>query len=142
MASQWVFITLTTVFYGLFNIFTRAAGPKIGNILGPLLLEGFAALILLLFFLGRRWNGSIETATWSGVGFSLAAGFCAAAASLALFVVFSRGGELSLAGSFIMIGSTLLTVLCGFILFKEPLTAHRVAGIVLGLISLFLLKME
>ncbi len=142
MNSQWVFISLTTIFYGLFNIFTRAAGPKIGGILGPLLLEGFATALLLMFFLWRRFNGSVESATSLGVAFSMAAGFCAAAGSVAFFIVFSRGGQLSVAGSFVLIGSTLLTILGGFFFFKEPLSSTRAAGILLGLISLFLLRME
>jgi drug/metabolite transporter (DMT)-like permease len=142
MTSQWGFIYLTTIFFALFNIFTRAAGPKIGGVLGPLLLEGFAGILLLMFFLWRRWNGSVELATYRGVAFSLAAGFCAAAGSVAFFVVFSKGGQLSVAGSFVLIGSTFLTILCGFIVFKEPINAARVAGILLGLLSLFLLRMD
>jgi drug/metabolite transporter (DMT)-like permease len=142
MTSQWFFVLLTTLFFGLFNIFIRAAGPKIGGVLGPLLVEGFAAAILLLFFLWRRWNGSVEPVTFSGVAFSMAAGFCAAAGSIGFFTVFSRGGQLSAAGSFVLVGSTLLTILGGFILFKEPINTYRVVGIILGLISLFLLRID
>lgn len=142
MNSQWVFISLTTVFYGFFNIFIRAAGPKIGGILGPLLLEGFAMAILLIFFIWRKFNGSVESATSPGIVFSLAAGFCAAAGSVGFFMVFSKGAQLSVAGSFILIGSTMLTILGGFVLFKEPISASRFAGILLGLISLFLLRMD
>ncbi len=76
------------------------------------------------------------------MSFSLAAGFCAAAGSIGFFIVFSRGGQLSVAGSFVLIGSTMLTILGGFILFKEPINAHRVVGIILGLISLYLLRVE
>lgn len=138
MGSQWLFVLWTTLFFGFFNIFTRAAGPKIGGVLGPLLLEGFAAGLLLVFFLWRKWNGSLESATSLGVIYSLAAGFCAAAGSIGFFMVFSRGGTLSVAGSFILVGSALLTLLGGLILFKEPVNAARAAGILLGLISLFL----
>ena len=142
MNSQWFFVLLTTLFYGFFNIFIRAAGPKIGGVLGPLLLEGFAAAILLIFFLWRRFGGSVEPVTFPGVAFSLAAGFCAAAGSIGFFIVFSRGGMLSAAGSFVLIGSTLLTILGGFIFFKEPINAYRLVGIILGLVSLFLLRMD
>jgi drug/metabolite transporter (DMT)-like permease len=142
MSSPWFFALLTTLFFGFYNIFTKAAGPKIGGVLGPLLLESFAAVILLVFFLWRRSNGSVESSTLPGVAYSLAGGFCAAAGSICFFMVFSRGGLLSAAGSFVLIGSALLTIVGGFILFKEPLNAYRLAGIILGLISLFLLKME
>lgn len=142
MTSQWFFVLLTTFFFGFFNIFIRAAGPKIGGALGPLVVEGFAASILLIFFIWQRWNGSVEPATPLGVVFSMAAGFCAAAGSIGFFIVFSRGGMLSAAGSFVLIGSTLLTILAGFILFKEPVNAYRVVGIVLGLISLYLLRVN
>ncbi len=49
---------------------------------------------------------------------------------------------LSAAGSFVLIGSTLLSILAGFILFKEPVNAYRVVGIILGLISLYLLRVD
>lgn len=142
MSSTWVFVLFTTLFFGFFNIFIRAAGPRIGGVLGPLVVEGFAAGILLVFFLWRRYHGSLESATSLGVAFSMAAGFCAAAGSIGFFLVFSRGGMLSAAGSFVLIGSTLLTILGGFILFKEPINACRVVGILLGLISLYLLRVE
>lgn len=142
MNSTWVFVLLTTLFFGFFNIFIRAAGPRIGGVLGPLVVEGFAAAVLLLFFLWRKFNGSVESATGLGVAFSMAAGFCAAAGSIGFFIVFSRGGQLSVAGSFVLIGSTLLTILGGFILFKEPINSYRVVGLVLGLISLYLLRMD
>jgi drug/metabolite transporter (DMT)-like permease len=142
MNSTWLFVLLTTVSFGFFNIFIRAAGPKIGGILGPLVVEGFAAAVLLAFFLWRRLNGSPEAATSLGVAYSMAAGFCAAAGSIGFFIVFSRGGMLSVAGSFVLIGSTLLTILGGFILFKEPINTYRVVGIILGLISLYLLRVD
>lgn len=142
MTSPWFFVLLTTFFFGFFNIFIRAAGPKIGGLLGPLVVEGFAAAVLLAFFLWQRWNGSLETATFWGVVFSIAAGFCAAAGSIGFFIVFSRGGMLTAAGSFVLIGSTLLTILGGFIFFKEPVNAYRVVGILLGLISLYLLRVN
>ncbi len=142
MNSTWFFVFLTTLFFGFFNIFIRAAGPKIGAVLGPLVVEGFAAAALLVFFLWRRLNGSVETATLLGVGYSMAAGFCAAAGSIGFFIDFSRGGMLSAAGSFVLIGSTLLTILGGFIFFKEPVNSYRVVGILLGLISLYLLRLD
>jgi multidrug transporter EmrE-like cation transporter len=36
----------------------------------------------------------------------------------------------------------LLTILGGFILFKEPINTYRVVGIILGLISLYLLRVD
>src|SRR5579872_2438819 len=142
MNSTWFFVILTTLSFGFFNIFIRAAGPKIGGVLGPLVVEGFAGAVLLIFFFWRKFYGSVETATFLGVAFSMAAGFCAAAGSIGFFIVFSRGGELCMAGSFVLIGSTLLTILGGFILFKEPINAYRLVGIILGLISLYLLRMN
>jgi drug/metabolite transporter (DMT)-like permease len=140
MNSQWFFVLLTTFFFGFFNIFIRAAGPKIGGVLGPLLLEGFAAVLLLVFFIWRKINGSPETLTLPGVAYSLAAGFCAAAGSIGFFIVFSRGGMLTAVGSFVLVGSALLTILGGFILFKEPMNLYRIVGIALGLMSLYLLS--
>jgi len=142
MNSPWFFVLLTTIFFGFFNIFIRAAGPRIGGLLGPLVVEGFAAGILLVYFLWRKFNGSVESVTSLGLVFSMAAGFCAAAGSIGFFIVFSRGGMLSAAGSFVLIGSTLLTILGGFVIFKEPVNAYRVVGILLGLISLYLLRLD
>lgn len=142
MNSTWVFVLLTTVSFGFFNIFIRAAGPRIGGILGPLVVEGFATAVLLAFFIWLKLRGSAESVTSLGLAYSMAAGFCAAAGSIGFFIVFSRGGQLSAAGSFVLIGSTLLTILGGFILFKEPVNASRLVGILLGLVSLYLLSAD
>jgi transporter family protein len=138
--SSWSLIAIAAVLYGLHNVFTRAAGPRIDETLGALLLEGFAALIILGFTLYKRWQGGLGLVTREGVLWSLAAGLCVGLGTLAFFALFSRGGELSVAGPSVLVGGSLFMVLGGILLFGEAVSALRLLGIVLGLISLFLLR--
>ena len=140
MLNSWSLIALAAVFYGLHNIFTRAAGPQIDETVGSLLLEGFAALIILGFYLYKRAQGAVGPVSREGVLWSLAAGVCVGLGTLAFFALFARGGELSLAGPLVLVGGSLLMVLGGIFIFGEAVSGLRLLGIGLGLVSLFLLR--
>jgi uncharacterized membrane protein len=139
MSIPWL-LAVAAVFYGLHNVFTRAAGPRIDETLGALLLEGFAAAIILVFYLWRRWSGFGGPVTRAGVLYSLAGGACVGIGTLAYFAIFTRGGQLSQAGPFMLVGGTVVMTIAGIVLFGETLTVARGAGILLALISLALLR--
>ncbi len=138
MPSDWLPLALlTAVAYGLFNVFASRAAGKIGDCFGAGLLEGTAALVIFLFALATRAS---THATAAGVRWSLLSGVFAGIGTLAYVSMFRRGGGLTFAGPIAFCGSMVIMVAVGALIFHEPLSAKRAAGLLLGVISIALLK--
>jgi transporter family protein len=96
MAAWFWYAVVAAVLYGAHQIFTRMAAERIGEGLGGFIVEGNAALSILIYlaivWLGGRWNQE-----FSGAGFyySLLTGICVGAGTIAFFLLFQKGGPLS-----------------------------------------------
>jgi len=139
MPAWLLFAVLAAILYGFHQVFTKLAANGISDGLGALVVEGSAALTVLLYllFLGlTHWN---QRATPAGVGVSLLTGVCVGAGTVCFFILFQKGGPLS-AVPMILAGGAALMALTGIVVFKESLSLPKVLGIVLSLAGLFLLK--
>lgn len=139
MPAWLLFAVLAAILYGFHQVFTKLAAHGISDGLGALVVEGSAALTVLLYllFLGlTHWN---QRVTPAGVGFSLLTGVCVGAGTVCFFILFQKGGPLS-AVPMILAGGAALMALTGIVFFKESLSLPKLLGIVLSLAGLFLLK--
>jgi len=137
-SSSWLPLALVTAgAYGLFNVFASRAGGRISDAWGAGLLEGSAALLILVYALVTR---AAPQATPEGVRWSVLAGVFAGIGTLAYVAMFRRGGGLTFAGPVAFCGSMVVMVLVGVLVFKEPLTARRAMGLALGVLSIALLR--
>ena len=66
-------------------------------------------------------------------------GLCVGIGTTFFFLLFQKGGPLS-AVPMILAGGAALMALAGFVVLHEPFSATRIAGIVLSIIGLFLLR--
>lgn len=128
------------VLYGAHQIFTKLAAARISDGLGGFVVEATAALTILLYLAWLRFGGAWnQTSSMPGVIYSILTGICVGAGTLFFFVLFQKGGPLS-AVPMILAGGAALMAIAGLVFFKEPVTLARVAGIVLALVGLFLLR--
>jgi transporter family protein len=139
----WFFYAVwAALLYGLHQIFTKLAADRISDGLGGFVVEGTAALTILLYLAYLRWGGYWhQTASPPGVFWSALTGICVGAGTIIFFVLFQKGGPLS-AVPMVLAGGAALMALAGILLFKEPPTAARLAGIVLALVGLYLLRSQ
>ena len=95
-------------------------------------------ILLYLAYLrfGGTWN---QTSSAPGVFWSVLTGICVGVGTIFFFVLFQKGGPLS-AVPMILAGGAALMAVAGILLFKEPVTVARLAGIALALAGLFLLR--
>lgn len=136
--APWLPLALVTALaYGLFNVFASRAGGRIGDAWGAGILEGSAALSIVVYAAVTR---AAPEATPEGVRWSVLAGIFAGVGTLAYIAMFRKGGGLTGAGPVAFCGSMVVMVLVGVTFFKEPLSARRAAGIVLGILSVALLR--
>ena len=139
--SAWFWYAIgAAVLYGAHQIFTKLAADRISDGLGGFVVEGSAALTILLYLawlrFGGHWN---QTSSAPGVFWSVLTGICVGVGTIFFFVLFQKGGPLS-AVPMILAGGAALMAVAGILLFKEPVTLTRVVGIALALGGLFLLR--
>ncbi len=139
--QSWFFYAVgAAVLYGAHQIFTKLASDRISDGLGGLVVEGTAALTILLYLIGirvfGRWN---QTATPPGVWYSVLTGICVGVGKIFFFPLFQKGGPLS-SVPMILGGGAALMAIAGIVFFKEPASASRILGILLAIIGLFLLR--
>ena len=119
----------------------RAAAGRIGDALGALLLEGSAALGILLLLLLRVGDDNVPSSA-RGVLFSCASGLCISGATTLLFATLRHGGPVASTGTLVLGGGVAFAALCAPFVFDEALTTRRLFGIALGLGSMVVLATE
>ncbi len=128
------------VLYGAHQIFTRLASEGIGDGLGGFVVEGVAALTILVYLVflwtTGRWSQKL---TWAGFNYSALTGICVGAGTVAFFLLFQRGGPLSAVPA-ILAGGAALMAIAGIAFFQEPASWQRMLGIALSITGLFLLR--
>jgi len=140
MQSWFLYAVVAAILYGLHQVFTKMASERISDGLGGFVVEGSAALTILLYlgylWLGKKWN---QTSSSPGVFYSVLTGICVGAGTIVFFLLFQKGGPLS-AVPMILAGGGAIMAVAGIAFFKEPPSWPRLLVIVLALIGLFLLR--
>jgi transporter family protein len=140
MANWFWLAVVAAILYGLHQVFTRLAAERIGDGVGGFIVEASAALSILGYLaylrVTQHWTQPVTSA---GITWSLLAGVCVGAGTIAFFLLFQRGGPLS-AVPMVLAGGAAIMAAVGFIAFREPVTRERVIGIVLSIAGLYLLR--
>ena len=139
--SEWFWYAIgAAILYGMHQVFTRLASDRIGDGLGGFVVEGTAALTILLYlfslYVSGNWNQSYST---PGVFYSVLTGICVGIGTVFFFLLFQKGGPLS-AVPMILAGGASLMAVVGIFCFKESASWPRLLGIVLSIAGLFLLR--
>lgn len=139
--NNWFWYAVgASVLYGAHQIFTKLAADKISDGLGGFVVEGSAALTILIYLAWLRFGGTWnQTASAPGVYYSVLTGICVGIGTILFFLLFQKGGPLS-AVPMILAGGAALMAVVGIFFFRETASLPRVLGIVLSLVGLFLLK--
>lgn len=117
----------------------RAASGRIGDSLGALVLEGTAALGILVYWLATRAGESVGT-TNLGVIFAAVSGLGISGASILLFFALRRGGPVASTGTIVLGGGVAISAVVAPLVFKEPLTLRRIVGVALGIAAMVVLS--
>jgi bacterial/archaeal transporter family protein len=139
--QSWFFYAIgAAVLYGAHQIFTKMASDKISDGLGGFVVEGSAALTILVYlaylkFFGQ-WN---QTSSALGIWYSVLTGICVGVGTLFFFLLFQKGGPLS-SVPMILAGGAVIMAIAGIVFFKESPSISRLIGIILALVGLFLLR--
>jgi transporter family protein len=140
VAPWFWYAVVAALLYGAHQIFTRLAAERISDGLGGFVVEGSAALSILLYlvflWLSGRWNQKFST---QGFNYSVLTGICVGAGTIAFFLLFQKGGPLSSVPA-ILAGGAAIMAIAGILFFREPASLSRLLGIALAITGLFLLR--
>ena len=139
--SAWFWYTIgAAVVYGLHQIFTKLASEGISDGLGGFVVEGSAALTILVYLawlkFGGHWN---QTSSAPGVFYSLLTGICVGVGTLFFFPLFQKGGPLS-AVPMILAGGAAIMAVVRIFFFREPASWPRILGIAMAIGGLMLMR--
>jgi transporter family protein len=139
--ASWVWYAVAAaILYGAHHIYTRLAAERIGEGLGGFVVETTAALSILLY-LALLWLTSRVDQKLSGVGFFwyVLTGVCVGGGTIAFFLLFQKGGPLSAVPIILAVGAAIMAI-TGIVFFREPASWPRIAGIILAIVGLVLLR--
>jgi len=139
--NDWFwYAVVAAILYGAHQIFTKLAADRISDGLGGFVVEGSAALTILVYLawlkFGGQWN---QTSSLPGVFYSAVTGICVGVGTIFFFLLFQKGGPLSAVPMILAGGAALMTV-AGIFFFKEEPSLSRLLGIVFAIVGLFLLR--
>ncbi|HEV2094873.1 MAG TPA: EamA family transporter [Chthoniobacterales bacterium] len=140
MPGWFWYAVAAAVLYGAHQIFTRLASEHIGDGIGGFVVEATAAVTILLYlaalWLTNRWAQKFSS---TGFNYSVLTGVCVGLGTIAFFLLFQRGGPLSSVPA-ILAGGAAIMAIAGVLFFKEPMSWQRIAGVILAIAGLFLLR--
>ena len=140
MEKWFGFAIAAAVLYGLHQVFTKMAADRIGDGVGAFVVEGTAALTVLVY-LGWLWSAGDwnQPLTPDGAAYSALTGICVGIGTVAFFLMFQHGGPLSAVPAILAAGAAMMAV-AGVLFFRESLSVQRAMGIVLSIVGLYLLR--
>src|SRR5687767_5680660 len=137
----FVFALIAGVAMAVYTIFSRLAAAGVHPALGAMVVTGVAFLVNVVLVLVLRANGVTLTASASSVALLTVVG--AAAASADFFTLSAYAGGLRATSSFVIPGTTtVLVLLVGFVVLREPFSWAKLAAIALITGGILLLHRE
>jgi transporter family protein len=135
----FIFLFLTTLFWGAAAIFDKLALGKTSPLAGMLVRQFILTGVLLLIGIGSGRLGGLVTVEWRSVLFFGLSGICGGVAGLWTYY-----HSLKLGGASLVVPITatypLITVLLSWLILQEGLTFSRIVGTALIVVGIWLVK--
>lgn len=134
------FAIFAAVGFGFYNFFVGKSGGKISPFLATafLTISGFILTIIASLF-QKYFAGEKLLVTNDGIKFAVLAGVAAGIAEIFYFFAFSKNTNVSIVLPIVFTLTVITGVILGVIFDNETLSSMKVAGILLGILGLFLL---
>ncbi len=132
------FVVLTAVTYVLHSVFVKYSSGKIDPYMALFYWSCGAFIVGVASLLFGKYTQQ-SFSTLPGSAFAMAAGFVISIGSLGYLLAFQRGVDFSFATPLVNISVVIGGLVFGYLLFKDDINVMRLAGAVLGCLSIFLL---
>lgn len=121
------------------DVFVKLASGRIPNSLALLLYGTVPFLIGTIWVLVERGKGAPFIIQPPAIIYGIGVGVTYTLVTICLYLAFQAGAPLSLASPLVRLGGLVVASAVGILLWKEPLTARYLAGLVLACAGLYLM---
>ena len=139
MQSWKVFAILYALGNAGYAVAAKLTGGRISPLLGVFVMTVSALAVGMLILLWYRIYEGELTYTKYGLVAAAIAGVAVAISDLAIFFMYNRGAQLSIAGILSEVASVAVIALVGILVLREPLTLTKILGITFSAIGIILL---
>ncbi|MFN0214398.1 MAG: EamA family transporter [Saprospiraceae bacterium] len=143
---NWLqFSLLTVVLYSIHDVTLKHLAGSVNSTLASVLINGSAAIVLLVYLLTQTSAGKISLGTpfWSATTlFLLIAGASLGIATITFMNAFANDGQLSIAVPVVYAGVIVLCLLVGLIFFKETIHWKQMIGAFLAIAGIYLMSVS
>jgi len=129
--SVGALIVIAALVYTVFAICNARSGGRIDPSMGSFIFNGLGAAVALTVYLVQVYVRDTHpiAAKPAGIVYSVIGGFAIGVFSILFITIYGRGGNLSYVLPVVYGGSIALSATIGFLVFGEPVSAVRVAGV-------------
>jgi len=136
----WIlYAVLAASTYGFYNFFVKLSADKLNPVAANIFIAGVSCLIAVISAIYLKLNGHDLLITKESIKFPIIAGLFAGVAEISYLLMYSKNTPITLGNPLVVGGTTIIAVILGIIVLKEPMGVTRIAGIVFSLIGLVLL---
>lgn len=138
LATPTLFLAVFAMFVIAFaDLATKQSAGKISPSLGTLVYAATTVVIPLVWTLWTRANGGLLV-TRDGLLWSLAVGVSFSIFTGSMFLLFSRGVDLSIGSPLVRMGGVVVAASFGILILREQLNLQFLAGFALTVAGIFL----
>ncbi len=138
---NWIpYAILAASTFGFYNFFVKLSADKLNPIAANIFIAGTSCLIAIISAIYLKLNGQDLLITKESVKFPIIAGLFAGVAEIAYLMMYSKNTPITIGNPLVVGGTTIIAILLGFIILKEPVSLSKGIGIVLTLTGLVILS--
>ncbi|HAD13063.1 MAG TPA: hypothetical protein DCF33_11585 [Saprospirales bacterium] len=141
---NWLQFSLITIaLYSIHDITLKHLAGSVNSTLASVLINGSAAIVLLIYLLTQTSTGKISLGTplWSPTSlFLLVAGASLGIATITFMNAFASDGQLSIAVPVVYAGVITLCLIVGVVFFKETIHWKQMIGAGLAIAGIYLMS--
>ncbi len=135
---NWLSYAIATLLlYTLHDILLKQLSGGSNAILSAFVINLSAAVVLLVVLLVAKTG--VEPVALKEIGVMAVAGIALGFATVTFIYSFSKGGDFSVVMPLVYIGIIALSVVAGYLLFKEQISSMQLLGIALSCVGIYLM---
>jgi uncharacterized membrane protein len=137
---NWVVFGIAAgFFFAIYNAFLKLSSSHLHALIGSISLSITSAIISLGLVFVFKAAGQEVTITSRGTKLAIWAGVFSAFGSLLYFLMYQRKAPISLGLPLLSISTIIFSVMIGLLFFQEKLTLLKLTGLVLAIVSIYVL---
>ena len=138
---SWVTLAIASgLFFAIYNVFLKISSNNLHALIGSISLSIASVVVTLGLVFVFKASGQEINVTAKGIKLACLAGAFSAFGSLFYFMMYQKKAPVSIGVPLLSVSSVLFTLIIGWIFLGEKLTAVKITGLILAIISIWVLS--